>query len=149
MNIQNFSDYKVKVRYFPEFQSPYCFGGGEFLEDIGLKSVIYCALCNEDFLNNVNSLLDNKISLDTDINDIELSNVKVLSAMTHGDWNLKEEGIPDTNHEGGFIFKFTINDVDIIANLYGEISDIQGANSIIKCSYIEIYEGYLKFKLII
>ena len=147
MNIRNFSDYKVKVKYFPEFQSPYRFGAGEFLEDVDLKSVIYCALCNEDFLNDVNDLLEDEISLDTDINDIELSNVSVSNSCMGNNLDLKEEGIPDTNHEGGFTFKFTLNGVNIIAEWYGEVNDVQGADTIATCSYVEICEGYLKFTL--
>lgn len=67
--------------------------------------------------------------------------------MTLCDQDLQKCGIPDTNREGGFIFKFTLNDVDIIANWYGNVSDIQGANTIVTCSYIKICEGYLKFTL--
>lgn len=151
MNIQSFSDYKVRIKYVPGFQDPYDFQCGEFLEDIDLKSIIYSALCNEDFLNAVNNFLNDnnkdKISLNTDINTLELSNIQVFQPMIGGNCDLKECGIPDTNHEGGFVFWFTLNSVDMEADWLCNINDVQGKNCIAKCDYIEICEGYLKFKL--
>ena len=149
MKIKDFRDYTIEVKYFPEFQDNYYFGGGEFL-DADEKSIIYANLCNKDFLNKVNDELENKISIDMDINEINLTNITIRNQLFGTYDSLKEIGIIDGNHEGYLTLYFNINnETRFHCDLDINVDDVQNAVILEECSIVRICKGRLFPKLTI
>lgn len=149
MRIRDFKDYTIEVKYFPEFQDPSYFGGGEFL-DADEKSIIYANLCNEDFLQKINDELENKISIDMDIDEVNLTNITVENDLCGKYNNLKEIGIIDGNHDGFLTLCFDINnETRFYCDLYINADDVRNAVILEECSYITICKGRLFPKLTI
>ena len=147
MKIKEFKNYETKIKFFPEFQCPLYFGGGEFLENCDEKSIIYSNLCNPDFLNKINSKLVNKISLDTDISNLKLTNIFISADYGFPGNSLKEMVIPDGNHEGDLYMHFNIEGVSFECKIINKVKDVNRKTLLESCSYIDIYEGYINVKL--
>lgn len=140
MILKNYEeDYKVKVKFIESARAADCVYDGEFLEEIDIKRVIYHNLTNKDYLDILNNKLNTNFDLNSDINDLNITDIKVF--INYDEIN-EIKYLPDDCYDVSKLnFVFKINDCEFEGNWICNPLKFENLQTIDKVGYSKICSG--------